>query len=120
MSDFNDLLAEGFAAVRDQSTTAAGAAVEVEFNGIAKPCVPATSPRSKELRDSGVWEAGMVMVEMLRTDVAAMGLTIGGNDRAAVNYGPPSARRAMKVYVFDDDPADPCLRLTLQPDRSSV
>lgn len=120
MSDLNDLLSEGMGEMLAQSTNAAGEPIEVEYNGIAKPCVPATSPRSKELRDSGVWEQGMMMVEMLRTDVAAMGLAIGTSDRARVLYGPRSARRAMKVYVFDDDPADPCLRLTLQPDRSSA
>lgn len=117
MSDFHDLLSEGMGEMLAQSTDAAGDAIEIEYEGLARPCVPATSPRSKEARDSGLWEQGMVMVEMLRTHVAELGLAVGTHDRAAVLYGPPTARRPMTVYVFDDDPADPCLRLTLQPDR---
>ena len=119
MSDFYDMLDEGFVEFEEQITDAAGDPIEVEYNGLSRPCVPASSAQQKELRDSGLFEQGMVLVEMRRVNVTALGLKFGTNDRAVVQYSdPPNAKRSMKVFVFDNDPADPCQRLTLKPLRA--
>lgn len=101
MSEFDDAISDGFdAAVELFGST-------ITCNGKSAPCVASSQPKSFALRDSGLWETGMVIVEMKRADFTALGIA----DRSVVEHD----GRKFKVFTIDTDPADPCVRLTLKP-----
>lgn len=101
MSDFTDLLEEGFAEMAGQAGST------LRFNGLTATVVASNALESRELRDAGLWEEGARIVEMLRTDFTRLKLI----DRAHLELD----GRRMQLFTIEQDAADPCVRLHLKP-----
>ena len=106
MSAFSDFVAEGFALMAEQCGT------PITVGEVTRSCILSPFIQTREARDSGFWDNATSTAELLRTDAELLGLTIeNGGTVVSVNG------RAMCVVGIDDDPADPCVRVHLRPER---
>jgi hypothetical protein len=101
MGEFSDIFEEGFDEVAEEAPST------IAHNGLTATCVAGNSLASKELRDSGLWAEGSVVVEMKRTEFSRLRLA----DRLVVTLD----GKKRQLFVIEDDPADPLLRLHLKP-----
>lgn len=101
MSEFDDLISSGFAEMLEQL------GVPITCSQQTAKCIPGNARIERELRETGLWQAGMVVIEMQRTDQTRLGIA----DRVHVEFD--GAMR--KVLAIESDAADPCVRITLHP-----
>lgn len=98
-SEFNDLLAAGFDEMINQVGTQLAVGVRTAN------CVLSGAPRTRDLRDTGVWDKVSNVAELTRADFATLEI----EDRSGVTIG----GERYVVMSIDNDPSDPCVRLRL-------
>jgi hypothetical protein len=105
--DFSQLMAEGFAAMLDATN-----APTITRKGHSARCVSTPIASSKELREEGYWPKFGAIVEVLRADLVPLKVV----DRSVVTFAStdPAVSLLLKVIGIEDDPADPCVKLTLK------
>ena len=108
MSDFDELMAEGFGVVLDATN-----APVISRMGKTARCVSTAINQTKEQRDGGYWPHFSGIVEILRADCVRLDI----DDRSVVGYTPSiGSKLFLKVLGFDGlaNDGDPCVRLTLK------
>ena len=107
MATFDDLLTLGF----DELLEATNAPT-ITRKGHSARCVSTPITSSKELREEGYWPKFGAIVEVLRADLIPLAIV----DRSVVTFAStdPAVSLLLKVIGIEDDPADPCVKLTLK------
>lgn len=109
MKNFDKLLSAGF-----DLMVAATSAPTLTRDGHTVNCVTTPLAASKELREAGFWPKFNMIAELKRTDYQTLSLA----DRSVVFFrqagDTTSAGVALTVIGIEDDPADPCVKITLK------
>ena len=108
MAALDRLLSAGFGFVLATTT-----APTLTRDGKSAPCVTTPLARSKEMRDAGYWPKFHLIAELTRADFLRLGIA----DRSVVEFRDAEKARAgvkLNVIGIEDDPADPCIKLTLK------
>lgn len=105
--DFSDLMAEGFGELLDATN-----APTITRKGRSARCVSTPIAKSVEMREAGYWPKFGAIVEVLRADLLPLAVV----DRSVVTFTStdPAVSLMLKVIGIEDDPADPCIKLTLK------
>lgn len=108
MSEFDDLMAEGFGEVLTALSTPT-----ISRKGVTKPCVATPVARSKEMRDSGYWPKFHAIVELARIDYLSLGLVL---EQSVVTLRNEDGKhpQLLRVVGIEDDPSDVCVKVTLK------
>lgn len=107
MADLDELLEEGFGQMLDATN-----APTITRIGHSARCVSTPIATSKEMRDEGYWPKFGSIVEVLRSDLTPLAVV----DRSVIRFRStsPAVDLLLKVIGIEDDPADPCVKLTLK------
>lgn len=111
MAAFDSILARGFAKL----LAVTAAPTLTAKNGAVARCVSTPVARSKEMRDAGYWPKFGAIAEITRADFILLVI----DDRSVLTFraaGEPATSPGvqLKVMGIEDDPADPCVKLTLK------
>ena len=109
MSDFSDLLEEGFDLMLEQ------APVAITVGAVTKNCILTPLIKTRGMRDAGYLEDVTCTAELKRTDFVALGIVMGTATAVVTVSG-----KILKVVQIDDDTSDPTVRLQLKPERAVV
>ena len=108
MGDFEDILGEGFALVRDEANC-----FTITHLGVTKKPVGNPIAESHEQKKAGYWLAFKTVCELLRVDFVELKLV----DRSIVTITAPDGQTCTaKVIGIEGGKSDgdPCVRITLE------
>lgn len=112
MSAFDHLLGRGVGLLFDtidSPTISKGA-------GTAR-CLSTPIAHGREMRDAGYWPETSGVVEVLRSEAEAMRLEV--KDLVEYRHTGRGLALKLKIVGIEDDPSDPCLKLTLKQEPAA-